>query len=267
MIENAKILEKIVLLASKFSSKILERFCNTIERLETNFSPNDLNPVIQSISQPPIRQELSLFLDDWQNNFPEISPRDMAWALRGSSVSDEFYRKQQTVELVWTGPSPAGSTLRKTDQAILEVINSSNESLIIVTFVAYKIPIIANALINAAERGVSISLILETTDQSKGKVEFNAIKALGEKITSKATIYILPLDQRKSDEEGRHGSLHVKCAIADSNTLFLSSANLTEFAFNLNMEMGLFIQGGELPIKATNHFKKLISQGALKKFC
>jgi PLD-like domain len=44
-------------------------------------------------------------------------------------------------------------------------------------------------------------------------------------------------------------SLHAKCAVIDSNLLFLSSANLTEFAFNLNMELGVLIKGGSLPAR------------------
>ena len=45
----------------------------------------------------------------------------------------------------------------------------------------------------------------------------------------------------------RHGSLHVKCAVADDAAALISSANLTEYAMNLNMELGLMVKGGDLP--------------------
>ena len=48
---------------------------------------------------------------------------------------------------------------------------------------------------------------------------------------------------------------------ADSRWLFLSSANLTEYAFNVNMELGILITGGRLPGHVEAHFDQMISQG------
>jgi phosphatidylserine/phosphatidylglycerophosphate/cardiolipin synthase-like enzyme len=60
----------------------------------------------------------------------------------------------------------------------------------------------------------------------------------------------LPQDKRIQDENGKIGILHVKFAVADGNHLFLSSANFTEYAFSINMELGLLITGGKLPGQA-----------------
>ena len=59
------------------------------------------------------------------------------------------------------------------------------------------------------------------------------------------------------------GILHVKCAVADGTWLFLSSANLTEYAFTINMELGTLIRGSRLPVQAESHFDSLIAQGVL----
>jgi phosphatidylserine/phosphatidylglycerophosphate/cardiolipin synthase-like enzyme len=40
---------------------------------------------------------------------------------------------------------------------------------------------------------------------------------------------------------------HVKCAVADGEWLFLSSANLTQQAFTINMELGMLVRGGTMP--------------------
>ena len=45
-----------------------------------------------------------------------------------------------------------------------------------------------------------------------------------------------PSDLR--DTGGRSGLMHVKTIVADSQVAFLTSANLTEAAFELNMELG-----------------------------
>jgi len=61
------------------------------------------------------------------------------------------------------------------------------------------------------------------------------------------------------------GILHVKCAVADGRLLFLSSANLTEYAFNINMELGVLMTGGKMPVEVEKHFDMLISLGVLEK--
>lgn len=41
------------------------------------------------------------------------------------------------------------------------------------------------------------------------------------------------------------------------------AANLTGYALNLNMEMGLLVRGGNLPGRAAGHLKQLIEEGVL----
>jgi len=48
--------------------------------------------------------------------------------------------------------------------------------------------------------------------------------------------------------------LHAKLAVADGESLFISSANLTNAAMQLNMELGVLICGGELPAQVVKHF-------------
>jgi phosphatidylserine/phosphatidylglycerophosphate/cardiolipin synthase-like enzyme len=62
---------------------------------------------------------------------------------------------------------------------------------------------------------------------------------------------------------GKLGILHVKCVIGDGRQLFLSSANLTKYAFSLNMELGVLISGGRTPQKVESIFEGLICQGIL----
>jgi phosphatidylserine/phosphatidylglycerophosphate/cardiolipin synthase-like enzyme len=72
-----------------------------------------------------------------------------------------------------------------------------------------------------------------------------------------------PLEKREKDDNGKRRILHVKCAIADSRWLFLSAANLTEYAFTTNMELGLLVTGGNLPGQVERHFERLIEGGQL----
>ena len=68
------------------------------------------------------------------------------------------------------------------------------------------------------------------------------------------TLYFWPKDRRKRDSNGKVGIRYVKCVIADGRWLFLSSANLTEYAFSINMELGVLITGGEHPMIGERQF-------------
>jgi phosphatidylserine/phosphatidylglycerophosphate/cardiolipin synthase-like enzyme len=60
-------------------------------------------------------------------------------------------------------------------------------------------------------------------------------------------------------------ALHAKCAVADARLLFVSSANLTDYALNLNMELGVLIAGGSQPQTVMAQFDELIAQGILQR--
>ena len=82
-------------------------------------------------------------------------------------------------------------------------------------------------------------------------------------VASCASLYYWPHEKRDKTASGTIGKLHVKCVAADSEWLFLSSANLTEHAFTINMELGLLIHGGHLPKQIEQHFDRLIAKKML----
>jgi phosphatidylserine/phosphatidylglycerophosphate/cardiolipin synthase-like enzyme len=53
-------------------------------------------------------------------------------------------------------------------------------------------------------------------------------------VASACSVYYWPQENRLKDDNGKIGILHVKCAVADGERLFLSSANLTQQAFTIN---------------------------------
>lgn len=89
------------------------------------------------------------------------------------------------------------------------------------------------------------------------------LRAVGEELEALCNIYVWPPHKRPTDGAGRHGSLHAKCAVADEQTILVSSANLTEYALSLNMELGLLVHGGDLPGRAADHLRDLMSANVL----
>ena len=60
------------------------------------------------------------------------------------------------------------------------------------------------------------------------------------------------------------GILYVKCALADGECLFLSSANLTQQAFTINMELGMIVWDRTIPRQVEKQFEQLISSKQLQ---
>jgi len=156
----------------------------------------------------------------------------------------------------------AGPFLR-TEQAILQVLDSAQQRITLVSYAVYKIPHVASALVRAARRGVKIKIVVETPHLVEGQDEYDTLQALGADVAACAAVYYWPEAKRAVAECGKVGILHVKCAVADGRCLFLSSANLTEYAFSINMELGMLVTGGPMPVQVEAQFDRLIGNGVL----
>lgn len=163
--------------------------------------------------------------------------------------------------MVWTGPGIEGHPFRRTEQAILHVLDSARQKITLVSYAVYRIPHVCEALVRAARRGVRIGVIVETPDKPEGENEYNTLRALGDDVAACSTVYYWPKQQRGQHGRGKLGILHVKCAVADGRWLFLSSANLTEYAFTINMELGVLVTGGKLPAQVQEHFDRMMGVG------
>lgn len=221
--------------------------------------------ILAAIPQPAVRERVDAFLDTWQATAPAVEGRGVALALSAAAQAVEAERGQERLELVWTGPDSRLIPLRRTDQALLQLIDSAQETLHIVSFAVYRIEAIARALARAASRGVAISLYLETPDASEGRIAYNTLAAFGAEVRQAACIYVWPLEKRPRTEDGRHGSLHAKVAVADGRVMLVSSANLTEYALTLNMELGVLIHGGPAPGRVAEHLTRLVEQGTFRR--
>ena len=182
-------------------------------------------------------------------------------SLRTAAHLDRLHDGGQAIELVWTGPRSQTVSHRHTEQAILQVLDSARQRITIVCYAVYRIPHVRDALVRAARRGVRIEIIVETPDKCRASSEYDTIRALGEDVAACSTLYFWPKDRRGKDPNGKVGILHVKCVVADGRWLFLSSANLTEYAFSINMELGVLITGGKAPQIIEAMFETLIREG------
>jgi phosphatidylserine/phosphatidylglycerophosphate/cardiolipin synthase-like enzyme len=257
------IVEAATRLAAQLPPQTLELVAKIIEDADRNALPSPRIRIAQSILQPYYRSLASRFFDDWQANAHSVSPEALALALRTASHVHRSEEESQGVELVWTGPDPDAVPFRRTEQAILQVLDSAARRITLVSFAVYRVPHIREALVRAASRGVRITVIVETPNRLEGENEYNTLQALGNDVASCSTVYYWPADRRGTAAGEKLGILHVKCAVADAHWLFLSSANLTEYAFTLNMELGVLMTGGPLPAQVEEHFDRLVRMRVL----
>ena len=185
------------------------------------------------------------FVDRWRNEAKELDAQRWPWRCKRRRCQNRPIVTRN--RLNWCGPAPTPSKPHFVAQNrryykfwILQTAVSP-----LVSYAVYKIPRICEALVRAANRGVKINIIVETPNKIEGQTEYDTIQALGDQVACMCQPCITgPKKKEERIPGGKHGILHVKCAVADGRWLFLSSANLTEYAFTINMELGMLVTGG-----------------------
>lgn len=190
----------------------------------------------------------------------DISPVELSGMLIGASHAYHAAKSEESVDLVWTGPSSELVATRKTEQALLQVIQAARSKLFLTSFVAYEVASIIEALSRAMQDGVALSMLLESDGDHGGGVSFDVIGKM-RKLLPAARIYFW------SDKPDAFagGKVHAKVAVADEGICFISSANLTGHAMEKNMEAGVLVNGGALPSKLQRHLEALVTTKQLKR--
>ena len=246
-------------------SSTLDSFIQVIEQVDS-LTPSLINQSLQRIPKASWRREVSALLKHFQQHSYNVSGATIA-----AVISTAMYCQRQTedefsLELVWTGPLPEGSQFRRTDQALLQLIRETKQTLLIISFAVYKIPEIVEALQQAINRGVRIKFVFELPEVSQSKISYGGLAVLGPKILGQSQLFIWAREKRLMDAEGKTGSLHAKVAVADGQHLFVSSANLTGYALAINIEMGVIIHNQSLAEQVIEHVEKLIHDSILEEY-
>jgi cardiolipin synthase len=258
------LLDRLCRLAAILPAGVSSQLATAIRRARTSA---ERESVCNRLLPELLADNRGLFLEfaqAWRQAPDDVSGAVIAASLEAAALQSGRLRDLSSVELVWTGPSGMNMGMRNTEQVILEMIRSARQSIYVVTFAAYRVGALVEALAGAVARGVRVSFILEDKDESDGKVSLSALPALSVTGLSAARVYVWPFEQRARNERGQHGTLHAKCVLVDSQRLFVSSANLTEFALTLNIELGVLLKGGDAPRQVERNLTELIRTGTLR---
>lgn len=157
-----------------------------------------------------------------------------------------------TVEVVVTGPDSPAAPVRLTSEVVRQLIDQAAQRVTLVSYAAYRMASVITALDAAVARGVSVNLILESAENLDGGGGAHAY--------AKYRTYHWPIDRREPPE----AKLHAKAVIIDSRDVLLTSANMTNAAYDKNIELGVLCRGGGVARQVQAHFDALIARGVLE---
>lgn len=230
------------------SPEKVEAIASRVRKTEAGSSETSLSGLVGT---PMAAGVVSQLAKAWKAT--NISADELASMLLAASHVYTKSSAEQEIELVWTGPTTPFASTRRTEQALLQVINAANKTLFITSFVAYDFSSIVKALNEANNRGVVISMLLESSQNHGGSISIDVIGKM-KTLVPAASLYAW---EEKADPFS-DGKVHAKVAVADDTICFITSANLTGHAMEKNMEAGVLISGGQIPVVLARHLNALV---------
>ena len=197
-----------------------------------------------------------------------ISGRSVAAWLR---AVDQAASHAPMPDLVWSGPEVPGLHARDTRRVYEELIRNAERSVWMSTFAYFDGP---RAFADLAQRMDAIAslrvVLLLNIQRTRGNTTAadQLVRRFADRFwgtdwpgTSRPAVYYDPALASESD--GPSGVLHAKAVVVDDETVFITSANLTEAAFDRNIELGLLTRDRTLAVSVATHFQGLIDIGLL----
>jgi len=155
-------------------------------------------------------------------------------------------------DLVWSGPEVSGLHARDTRRVYEELLESAEHSIWASTYAFFDGPKAFKILAHRMDARPALKATLLLNIQRK-KNDTTAADQLVHKFaerfwnhdwpgTTRPTVFYFPA---ALDMDGPGGVLHAKAVVADDEAVFVTSANLTEAAFDRNIELGLLVRRRE----------------------
>ena len=173
-------------------------------------------------------------------------------------------------DLVWSGPTAPGLHTRNTRQVYDELITAAEHSIWLSTFAYFDGQ---HAFKSLADRmtaipGLQVRIMLNIQrrhgdDTPAGHLVGQFAHRFWSKDWPGATKPAVYYDPRSLEPDGPEGVLHAKAIVVDERAALVTSANLTEAAFDRNIEVGILSRDQLLAASLVRHFRVLIDHGRL----
>jgi phosphatidylserine/phosphatidylglycerophosphate/cardiolipin synthase-like enzyme len=173
-------------------------------------------------------------------------------------------------DLVWSGPEVPGLHARDTRTVHDELLGSARRSVWVSTYVYFDGPKAFGVLARRMEAVPELRVTLLLNVQRK-RGDTTGADHLVRKFADRFWSHEWPgaarpqvfYDPRAIEDGVTRGVLHAKAVVVDDETVCVTSANLTEAAFDRNIELGVVVRDPTLAATVTAHFHVLIERGLL----
>ena len=219
----------------------------------------------------PITLESALGLRDGAEQIASDLEALAAKGIRGEAAAVWMQSVEQAidnapaVDLVWSGPEVSGLHARDTRRVYEELLRHAEHSVWISTYAYFDGP---RAFADLAHRletvtGLRVALLLNIQRSKRDTADpEHLVRRFADRFWGTdwpgATRPAVYYDPRSLEPEGPTGVLHAKALVVDDESVFITSANLTEAAFDRNIELGLLTRDRRLAASITTHFQVLI---------
>ena len=174
-------------------------------------------------------------------------------------------------DFVWTGPEVAGLHARDTRRVYEELLGTAERSVWAATYAFFdgSQAFRTLAMRMGAVPRLDVTLLLNIdrrrgdTTAADGLVRRFADAFWGREWpgTVRPKVYY---DPRSLEMDGPGAALHAKAVVADEESVFITSANLTAAAWDRNIELGLLVRDRALAMTTIMHFRTLIERDLLR---
>ena len=174
-------------------------------------------------------------------------------------------------DFVWTGPEVVGLHARDTRQVYEELLNSAKRSIWASTYAFFDGPSAFATLAGRMDStpGLRVTLLLNI---NRGPGDTSTADSVVSRFAERFWNQEWPgqtrprvyYDPRSVDMGGLGAVLHAKAVVADEESVFITSANLTEAALDRNIELGLLLRDRTLAATTLMHFRTLIEKNLLQ---
>ncbi|MCI0435007.1 MAG: DISARM system phospholipase D-like protein DrmC [Gemmatimonadetes bacterium] len=174
-------------------------------------------------------------------------------------------------DLVWSGPEVPGVFARDTRRVFEELIGSAERSIWISTYAFFDGPRAFEMLANRMDTVSGLrAVLLLNIQRRRGDTTSSSdlVRRFADRFwrtewpgASRPRVFY---DPRSLEPDGPAGVLHAKAIVKDDVSVFVTSANLTEAAFDRNIELGLLVHDVALAMSVTTQMQALIDRGLLK---
>ena len=173
-------------------------------------------------------------------------------------------------DLVWSGPEVPGLHARDTRRVYEELLGSAERSIWASTYAFFDGPRAFDILARRMDGRPELCVTLILNVQRKWG-DTTAAEQLARRFAERFWKTEWPgsshprvfYDPRALDLEGPGGVLHAKAVVTDDESVFVTSANLTDAALDRNIELGLLVRDRALAASVVSHLQALIDQGFL----